>query len=332
MNRARYGLLVIGWLLCGVLFAADEPGKQVPPTLLSPDGLEVNAILASVNGEPISLVDILPMTRRREYQAYAAYTGERLFEEVRKIRLTAVDEMIDRKLMLAEYKPELFVLSEQDVEESLDRMADASGCRNRREFERRARESGTSIDELRKQAREQLICQLMLMRQVRIEENVTPKESYEYFQSHPEEFTTPERLELAMIQLPETLKESDEEVVKLAGELAADPARFAELAAMKSVGPGAKEGGSLGWIERQRLRPEFAAAMLQPETGKIYGPITTIDGVIFLKLLHYEQETKADFRSVSAAIRERIKEERRSLIRLDYLKKLREKAVIRYFF
>ena len=47
--------------------------------------LQVNSILASVNGEPVSLVDILGSTRSSEFQAYAIYSGKRLEEEIRYI-------------------------------------------------------------------------------------------------------------------------------------------------------------------------------------------------------------------------------------------------------
>ena len=38
-------------------------------------GHEVNSILASVNGEAVSLMDVLPLTREQEYVAYASRSG-----------------------------------------------------------------------------------------------------------------------------------------------------------------------------------------------------------------------------------------------------------------
>ena len=41
---------------------------------------EINSVLASVNGEAISLNDVMEISRSREFQAYAAFEGNRLNE------------------------------------------------------------------------------------------------------------------------------------------------------------------------------------------------------------------------------------------------------------
>ena len=47
---------------------------------------ELNSILASVNGIPVSLMDVLPMTREKEYRAFSAYTGDELKQQIVAIR------------------------------------------------------------------------------------------------------------------------------------------------------------------------------------------------------------------------------------------------------
>ena len=49
--------------------AATLCGAEQPYELKPDNQLEVNSVLASVNGEPISLWDVLPATRQQEYQA-----------------------------------------------------------------------------------------------------------------------------------------------------------------------------------------------------------------------------------------------------------------------
>lgn len=68
----------IGWniwaLLSCIALSAGAANYELRPD----DELQINSVLASVNGEPVSLEDILPATRQQEYQAYAAYSGDRL--------------------------------------------------------------------------------------------------------------------------------------------------------------------------------------------------------------------------------------------------------------
>lgn len=54
----------------------------------------------------------------------------------------------------------------------------------------------------------------------------------------------------------------------------ADPSKFSQLASEKSVdGGSAKEGGDLGWFEKNRMVPEFAEAAFAGEKGAIVGPV-----------------------------------------------------------
>lgn len=308
-------------VVCPVVFGEGEQGD-----------LQVNSILASVNGEPVSLVDILASTRSSEFQAYAIYSGERLEEEIRKIRMKAVDDRIDRILVLEAYRENPFELPSRNVEEELDNVAERMGVRSRSDFTRKLREAGTSIENLRKEIEEYMIVQMMIYDRIRIESDVTPREVYEYYQAHHQEFVSPEKVELAMILLDLKDPDLDSKIRIISEKLADAPESFAELAETYSTGPDPQNGGNLGEIERKRLRPEFAAAMEILEPGRVYGPIRTADGVSFLRILSHIPEKSGEFRELSAEIREKIESDRRETIRKSYLDRLRAKAIIRYFF
>ena len=320
--------LIITVLLFGFGLMLGAADYELKPA----DGTIINSILASVNGEPISLNDILPMTRQKEYQAYAAYSGDRLYEAIRDIRRQAVDELIDRKVLLAAYQDDPFELSDLDVESEIDNTAERMGYRSRGDFIRYAREAGTSLEEIRKDIEEYLIVQIMIYRRVHVEKNITPRDVYEYYKAHSEEFVTPEKLELAMILLAPERADQEKVSAEIAAALAENPERFAEFAARYSSGPAAESGGSLGEIERRRLRPEFAAAMPNPEVGKIYGPIRTVDGISFLQITARQPEKKSDFAELGPEIRARLEREEFDKIRRSYVEELRKKAVIRLFF
>ena len=314
-------------LVCAALTA------QAADYELRPDNkLQINSVLASVNGEPVSLEDILPATRQQEYQAYAAYSGERLFEAIRSIRRKAVDDLIDRKLVIADYRRQPFEIPNQQIEEELDNVAERMGYRSRSEFIRQARQAGSSIEKLRQQVEENMIYQLMVYRRYQVELNITPREVYESFQKHREEFVRPESLELGMILLPKDSPELEATAAKVAEALKADPDRFGELARLHSAGPGAENSGSLGRIERRRLRPEFAAAMPELEPGRVYGPVRTAEGIFFLKVIAHFAEERSDFRRQAPEIRARLEKQLRDESRERYLKELRRDAVLRYFF
>jgi len=325
MRRFFLTAMMLPTLALAATGAEPEP-KSPPP--------EMNSVLASVNGVPVSLVDVLGTTRDSEYRAFAVFSGPRLEEEIRSIRRKAVDEKIDKMLVLEEYRGQENPppIPAQAIEEELDRIAERMGVRSRSEFVRKLRNSGTDIDKLRKEIEEYLIFHMMVYDRIRIESNITPKEVYEYYQAHREEFVRPETIQLAMIMLKISDPELEEKSAAIARELAASPDAFAELARKYSVGPDSENGGDLGKIERKRLRTEFAAAMPVLEAGRVYGPIRTAEGVSFLRILSHTPEEKGDFGSLSPEIRRKIDLEEREKIRNTYMEKLRAQAIIRYFF
>lgn len=307
---------------------ADEPGAKGHAES------ELNSILASVNGTPISLVDILGSTRDDEYRACAVFSGKRLEEEIRGIRRKAVDDRIDKLLVLEEYRKQENPppIPAQAIEEELDKIAERMGVRSRSEFVRKLRASGTDIDKLHKEIEEYIILHMMIYDQIRIESNVTPREVYEYYRANKEEFIRPETIQLAMIMLKLSDPELETKSAAIAEKLAASPEAFAELAKKHSTGPNAENSGNLGEIERKRLRAEFAAAMPTLEVGRVYGPVRTAEGVSFLRVLSHTPEEKGNFHTLGPEIRRKIDLEQREKIRKEYMAKLRAEAIIRYFF
>ena len=294
---------------------------------------ERNAILAVVEGKPITVEDVLPMTRAREYQAAAALSGPALAEAVRKLRAEAVEAIIDRRLIVADYEAGSFRLTAGDIEHEVDAAADRAGCRSRRELARRLRETGADPAKFRREIEEQMIVQLMLQRAYAIRNFITPAEIRRRYDAEPEKYTRPERLRLAMMRIAES--RADREALRQETEkvLAADPERFAELARRISDAPGREAGGDLGWIERGKLRAEFAAALegksIRP--GMVLGPLTTPEGAVFLRILEHEAPFVEPFESAAPKIREKLEETLRDESRREYCERLRRNAFVTYY-
>ena len=292
----------------------------------------LNAVLATVNGEPISLGDVLQITEAKEFQAASAFTGETLAKAVYALRLEAVDELIDNKLILADYATKSFEIPAKDVESAVDDASSRMGCRSRSELSRKLRENGSSIEEFRRKLREQLIIHIMLHREYSSSNFITPADLRRYYEEHAAEFDRPERIELALLQLSgkrEDLGTVRDEVGKA---LAASPGRFEELVGRYSSGPARGDGGKLGSIERKRLRSEFSVFLGDhPAVGRIYGPIETADGVFWLKVLAYDPAEKIPFEKSSVEIRRRLEKQLRRESRERYCARLRKGAIVRYF-
>jgi len=313
-------------LLPAVVFAAE-------PSAPSAVRAETDAVAASVNGEPISVRDLLETTARQEEIIHRTLPKEERYQAVLKLRREALDRAIDRMLLLDAYRQQEFKIPEQYVESALDEIALNQGIRSRREFYARLRAQKTTPEKLRKWVREQLIVQAMTARRVQLKDPVTPKEVRAYFDAHASELGQAEQWELAMIALP-----ADSPVRKLPGGLdkfaqglREDPSRFAAAAALYSAGPNAADGGSLGVIPRAAVRPEFAAACRDAKPGEVRGPVAA-DGVDYmLKVLRIVPAEPADFAKLEPELRKKLEAENKQRIMAEYCRELRDKALIRIY-
>ena len=75
---------------------AASPSAAVPVPL---SGTHIDSVLVSVNGEPITLLDVILETGSREKELAGIYSGERLLTETRKLRMETVEQIVFRKLI-----------------------------------------------------------------------------------------------------------------------------------------------------------------------------------------------------------------------------------------
>jgi len=306
--------------------------------LLGTTSEKVNSILATVNGEPISLLDIIYESGREEARLAMAFRGDELFQETRKLRKKILDEIINRKLIYEDYESNPFKIPEmnQYIESTVDGLSMDIGDGSRDALAEKAKKSGTTLEELKDKARKKIIVDIMVNEYCTRSVYITPKETYEYYEAHRDEFSTPAAVELDMILIKKDgrHKDSFQSVIDEIKDGAASGNRkiFHTLAVMNSEGPNAENGGEIGSIEVSRLRPEFLAATSSAAPGSGIGPIETDEGVYFLFLVTKKEKQEPAFDKVESDIREKIRKKFAEKAYDDYIKKLREKAIIRYFF
>ena len=163
---------------------------------------EVDSVLAAVNGDPVTLGEILPAVRDREFQLKSAYSGKVLEEEILKARYLAVEEIIDRKLIVADFNAQNLVLSNQDVENELDRWGKLIGCPSRKDLEEKIRQSGTTVEKLRERVAQRIKVQIMRRRAFAMAGSPSPADLYERFKQEEKLLNFPGSVELALLKLP----------------------------------------------------------------------------------------------------------------------------------
>ena len=339
------GKILLGLALaaCAVpgprLAAADEPAaaslSSVPITL---PGTRIDSVLVSVNGEPITLLDVILETGSREKELAGIYSGERLFSETRKLRMETVERIVTRKLIYEKYKANPFDIPRQEIENLLDEFVRTSGAESRTALEKSLLPFGITPERLREQAKETIAVEVLLMRDCDHHVDVTPKEVYEDYKAHPEKWTVPEKISLQLLQINVTAGSAGGDpkaaVKAIRKELDEDSSQknFTRLVLERSDGATASDGGITEGAELAKLRPEFIEALKGKKSGDVVGPVEAPEAFFFLRVIGIEPAKLIPFSQANREVREALHKTKTAEKRKEYSEQVRQHAVIRYFF
>jgi peptidyl-prolyl cis-trans isomerase SurA len=172
-----------------------------------------------------------------------------------------------------------------------------------------------SWDQYRLQVRSDIERANLINREIRTKVNVSPEEVERYYKAHLDDYGSTAKVTARLISLlvPANTSEADKVAIRAKAEevhkLAADGGNFAKLAKEYSQGPAAEEGGDIGEIQPDEMRPEFAKAAKSLEPGQVSPLIVTADGFHILKIEKTSGETHRPLAEVSEEIKEKLYKE-----------------------
>ena len=317
--------------------AIHSDALSVPVAVPLP-GTSIDSVLVSVNGEPITLLDVILETAERERELAGTYSGERLLSETRKLREETIEQIITRKLIYEKYKAEPFDIPRQDIENLLDEFVRNSGAESRAALEKSLLPIGITPERLREQAKETIAVEVLLMRDCDHHVDITPKEVYEEYKVHPKNWTVPEKITLQLLQINVTAGSAGGDPKSAANvirkELDEDSSQknFTRLVLERSDGATASTGGTIEDIEMDKLRPEFIEALKGKKTGDVVGPIEAPEAYFFLRVVATKPAKLIPFSQANREVRNALYQKKAAEKRKEYSEQVRQNAVIRYFF
>ena len=327
MNKYFCFFAIVFMWISTIVFSADEKGRT--PVFLS-------SVLATVNGIPITLYDVVLESANEEQKLAIVYKGKDLTREMEKLRSKKAKELVERKLFFQEFREKEYKIPDQFVEDMLDGLAANMAGGDRKKLEKKALAEGITVKDLRAKAYEKIAVDILIQEFCYRTVNVTPKEVNDYYQNNIAEFSKPPQIELQVLLLKKDGRfkdEFDETLVKIKNDVEkADKTIFTTLVKLYSEGPDVVKGGNIGWLEESKLRPEFAEALKNLETGSIASSVQTAEGVYFIRISDRMPAKALQFEAVKDEINDNLTKQRREENYAEYSGKLKDKAVIRYFF
>jgi len=336
MTLGKYlpGLTLAVFVAISHCLAADSM-VSVPTPMA---GTRIDSVLVSVNGEPITLLDVILESGSLEKEIAGVYSGERLLTETLALRKETIEQIVFRKLVYEKYKNDPFDIPRQEIENLLDEFVRSAGAESRASLEKSLLPFGITPERLRDQARERIAFEVIRLRDCDHHVDITPKEVFEDYKAHPEKWTIPEKISLQMIQINVTAGSAGGDpqaaVKAIRKELDEDSSQknFTRLVLEKSDGATASTGGITEGAEFNKLRPEFIEALKDKKAGDVVGPIEAPEAFFFLRVVGIEPAKLIPFSQANREVRDALFQEKAAEKRKEYFERLKREAVIRYYF
>ena len=299
--------------------------------LLAQAPVVLDRVAATVEGDVITLGELVERAGEEYRRAEARPSGPEREVARRKALRRAFEEILTEKLLAAQAAALGLEATDAQIDAAIEDIKKRNGLDERRLDEALAQQ-GLDRASFRAQVRANLETYNLLGYKVRNRVKVTDEDLRNYYQRHASEFAGEEEIRVRHIFLPlaEGAAATEEAKARAAGEKLlqrlATGEDFAAVAREASKGPGAQEGGDLGWLRRGVVQKalEDAAFALQP--GKISGLVRAGPGLHVVKVEERRFGGARSFEEAREELRERLSNEQLDTYRAQYLEELRRDA------
>ena len=292
-------------------------------------------ILASVDGDPITLLDVLKICGQDESRLPYMYQGEKLEEEVARVRLKALEEVINNKLVYDDFKKMKFKLPITYMQRYMDKIAESYNVNDQKSLREMLEARGQNYEEFKQEAYKNAAVQALISSRCYSDVFITPEKVYKYYKKNEGDFVSPKKLELQILKLKRNGMHKNQ-LDSLADTLAEsfknkDKQTFNEAVMMYSEGPETQNGGNIGWVDQEKLRTDFAKAIDHAEVGDIIGPIKAREAYYFIRIAGEKSAIVESFKDAKDGIREKLMREKKKEQYKKFIDSLRSNASINFF-
>ena len=309
--------------ICRAAYAA-EPEPEV-----------VDGVAAVVNGDVITYSQVRAVVAPREKLLRAQFTGQQLVDKVKEARQLALQDLIDRQLILQSFRKENFQIPDHFVEERVHDIIRTDFGGDRNTFIKTLEAQNYTIGEFKKMETEKMIVQAMRGRNVKMQLIASPAKVEEYYKEHREDFTSKEQVKLRLIMIPSHASDGNAAAQKaMADEIfgkLVNGAEFERMAQLYSEDSTREHGGDWGWIERKTLAAPLEKVAFSLPTGKISNVLEFSGNYYILKV---EDKKGGETKSLADArpdIEKKLLQLEAQSLQEKWLTSLRSKAFIKTF-
>jgi peptidyl-prolyl cis-trans isomerase SurA len=257
---------------------------------------------------------------------------EVLRERINTTKADATEQLIERQLILAEFKTAGYNFPESIIEDTIQ-------ARIREQYPDRAtmmqtlRADGLTYESYRQRTREEIVIKAMVQKNLNPDILISPQRIVEFYGQNKTNYAVGEEVKLRMIVLNKksgdtgAAKELGQEIIRKLDE----GAKFSEMAKIYSEGARAATDGDWGWAERSVLRKELADVAFSLQPGQRSGLIDLNDSVWIVLVEEKRPARLRPLAEVRDEIERILRQSESERLRRKWITRLKDKAFVRYF-
>ncbi|MBU1229612.1 MAG: SurA N-terminal domain-containing protein [Proteobacteria bacterium] len=288
------------------------------------EDIVLDGIVATVNGKIITRFELDERLRPVYEQMRGRTLAPQEMLKLAELRRQTLDQMIDDLLILQDSERYKLKVSDAEVEEQIKEFR-AKRQLSEEDFKKQLAMQRMSREDFIRNMRRDLIRHRLIGGVVSNKVVVTDSEVEQQYLERKAEFSKDSMVQLAMVLLPAGVKALD---VKNAIETG--QTTFAEAANKYTQGPGAGQGGDIGFIAWKDLAPDWSEALRGLKPGQITPPVRVQEFEGLLQVVSLKEGEELPLDAVREQIYQSLHEGKFEKVFQEYMKKQRDKAVIEY--
>ncbi len=246
----------------------------------------IDKIIAKVGGEVILYSD---------WQEQISFLKSRQGNKFEDNSCSILENLLIQKFMVNRAKVDSIELKDEEIEQQLNARIDQILNYFNNDYQKFEEYYGQSVSDTRDRFRDDLRNQILaerLQNKIIGDIRITPEETKSFFDRIPKDSIPYFNAEVELSEIVykpkvnETQRKASYEKLEKVLQKIKNGEDFSKLASIMSDDPGsAKNGGSLGWMKRGLLVPEFEAVAYGLEKDSVSGIVTTEFGLHIIKLI-----------------------------------------------
>jgi len=295
----------------------------------------LNRVAATVNGEVVTQQELEQRAGDEWKKANLMPPGPERDRAVTSVLRRSFQMVVAEKLFHAQAVSLQIEVTDEQVNAAIEDIKKRNNADDKMLDQMLAEQQMTRAM-FREQIRGQLESYNVLSAKVRSKVKLSDEDVKNYYQRHPGEFLGEEELHVRhiLLALPEDAPAGEVSRVQAEGEKVmqrlAGGEPFASVAKAVSKGPGASDGGDLGWLRRGTMQRSLEEIVFALKDGEVSKLVRAGPGIHLFKVEERRQGGGKSFDQAKDEIRDKLSMEQTQAYREQYLGELKRDAVIDY--